>query len=148
MARVDYSAIEDAIETVLKADANLAGVKYLVEEELVMGTGDIIGIYLEDRNAPEGMQSVSAGKRTRFLIRFSVWCWHFGIAKNKRLVMEKRDDLLGKAEIALMGNRNLNDTVNTSWLEGGEFESGKDEAGRQFMSGGQIILTADATAVS
>lgn len=148
MARVDYSTIEDAIETVLKADANLAGVTYLVEEELVMGTGDIVGIYLEDRNAPEAMQSVSAGKRTRFLIRFSVWCWHFGIAKNKRTVMKKRDDLLGKVEIALMGNRNLNNTVNTSWLEGGEFESGKDEAGRQFMSGGQIILTADATAVA
>jgi len=62
--------------------------------------------------------------------------------------MEQRDDLIGKVEIALMKERTLNGTVNSSWLEGGEFLSGPDPTGNQFMSGASVMLIADVTATT
>ena len=146
MSRVDYFTIEEAIKSILDADAIVSAKAILIEEELVFERGNIIGIYLDDRQAPDELQSISAGTRTRFLVSFSLWCWHFGVGRDRRVPMEQRDDLLGNVEIALMKVRNLNDTVNTSWLLGGEFLSGPDPTGKQFMSGAQIILVADVTA--
>ena len=145
MARVDYFSIETAIKTILDADADLASVSVLIEEELTVQRGNVIGIYLDDRDAAEQDQSLSAGTRTRFNVRFSIWCWHFGVGRDRRVPMEQRDDLVGKVEIALMKERSLNSTVDTSWLEGGEFLSGPDPTGKQFMSGASIILVADVT---
>mgnify|MGYP001566743466 FL=1 len=146
MARINYYNIEAQIKAVLDADANLTGTTILVEEEIAVQRGNIVGIYLDDRSAPSDLQSISAGTRTRLYVQFSIWCWHFGIGRDRRPAMQARDDLVGKVEIALMGNRNLNDTVNTSWLEGGEFISGPDPTGDQFMSGAQVRLTVDVTA--
>lgn len=145
MARVDYFAIEAAIRDILVADAGLAGTTVLVEEELTVNRGNIVGIYLEDRDSPAEIQTLSAGTRTRFFVRFTIWCWHFGVGRNRQVPMEQRDDLVGKVEIALMGNRNLNGTVDSSWLLGGEFISGPDPTGRQFMSGASVILEVDVT---
>ena len=146
MARINYFNIETQIKAVLDADANLTGTTILVEEEIAVQRGNVVGIYLDDRSAPADLQSISAGTRTRLLVQFSIWCWHFGIGRDRRPAMQARDDLVGKVEIALMGNRNLNSTVNTSWLEGGEFISGPDPTGDQFMSGAQVRLTVDVTA--
>ena len=145
MARVDYFNIEEAIKTILDADADLAGVSVLVEEELTVQRGNVIGIYLDDRDAADADQSLSAGTRTRFNVRFTIWCWHFGVGRDRRVPMEQRDDLVGKVEIALMKERTLNGTVTTSWLEGGEFLSGPDPTGNQFMSGASVILVVDVT---
>ena len=146
MSRVNYFEIENQIRAVLAAATDLAGVTILVEEEIAVQRGNVVGIYLDDRSAPSELQSISAGTRTRLLVQFSIWCWHFGIGRDRRPTMQARDDLVGKVEIALMGNRNLNSTVNTSWLEGGEFISGPDPTGDQFMSGAQVRLTVDVTA--
>ena len=146
MARCDYYAIENAIATILRADATLAGVSVIVEDEVAVQRGSIIGIYLDDRDAPMDLQAIAAGTRTRFNINFSIWCWHFGVGRDRTVVMQQRDDLLGKVEIALMNNRTLSNTVTMSWLNGGEFISGPDPTGNQFMSGAQIRLTVDATA--
>lgn len=144
MARIDYFSIEEAIKTVLDDDADVTG-SVLIEEEITIQRGNIIGIYLDDRNAADEDQSLSAGTRTRFNVRFTIWCWHFGIGRDRRGPMEQRDDLVGKVEIALMKKRTLNDTVTMSWLEGGEFLSGPDPTGNQFMSGASIILVVDVT---
>lgn len=146
MARVDYYAIENAIAAVLRADATLAGVTVMVEEELSFQRGSIVGIYLDDRSSPQDLQAISAGTETRFIVNFTVWCWHMGIGRDRTMVMQQRDDLVGKVEIALMKNRTLSNTVNMSWLEGGEFISGPDPQGNQFMSGAEIKLSADVTA--
>ena len=140
MARIDYFNIEEAIKSILDADADLADVEVLIEEELTIQRGNVVGIYLDDRDAPDEEQSLSAGTRTRFNVRFSIWCWHFGVGRDRRVPMQQRDDLVGKVEIALMKERTLNDTVNMSWLEGGEFLSGPDPTGDQFMSGASVIL--------
>ena len=146
MPRINYFNIETQIKAVLDADSNLTGTAVLVEEEIAVQRGNVIGIYLDDRSAPSELQSISSGTRTRFFVQFSIWCWHFGIGRDRSPAMQARDDLVGKVEIALMGNRTLNATVNTSWLEGGEFISGPDPTGDQFMSGAQVRLTVDVTA--
>jgi len=146
VARVDYFAIETQIKTILDAEASLSGTSVLIEEELTFERGNIVGIFLDDREAPEELQSLSAGTRTRFLVTFSIWCWHFGVGRDRRVPMEQRDDLVGNVEIALMKERTLNGTVNMSWLAGGEFLSGPGETKNQFMSGAQIILIVDVTA--
>ena len=143
MARADYYAIEDAIRAVLAAASSLSGVTILVEEELTVQRGSVIGIYLEDRTAPAEEQPIAAGLETRFHVNFTIWCWHFGVGRDRRPVMEARDDLVGNVEIALMGNRDLNDTVDSSWLTGGDFLSGPDPTGKQFMAGASINLTVD-----
>ena len=135
----------DFIKNVLDDDASVVA-DVIIEEELSVQRNNVVGIYLDDRIAPEGDQSLSSGTRTRFQVRFSIWCWHFGIGPDRRPVMEQRDDLLGNVEIALMNNRSLNSTVETSWIEGGEFMSGPDPDSNQFMAGAQIILVADVTA--
>ena len=145
MARVDYFNIEEQIKTILDDDADLSDVDILIEEEISVQRGNVIGIYLDERDAPDDEQSLSAGTRTRFNVRFSIWCWHFGIGRDRRVPMQQRDDLVGKVEIALMKKRTLNDTVNMSWLEGGEFLSGPDPTGNQFMSGASVILVANVT---
>ena len=51
MARIDYHAIGQAIQTVLQADAALAGVKVIVEEDVLTSPEEApwVGIYIADR---------------------------------------------------------------------------------------------------
>jgi hypothetical protein len=149
MPRVDYFAIESGIETVLNADATLAGVTVAVEDELVFGaaTSSWVGIYLDRRDAPENRQRLAAGQQTVFLLRFVLWCWEYsleGIAK----AIQRRDDLMGKVEVALMKQRTLNGTVTTSWLEGGEMPSGRVPGQTGWASGGEIRLVAEVKATT
>lgn len=149
MARVDYYAIELAIQTILQSAPSLSGVVVTVEEELLFGAEITpwVGIYLDRRDAPANLQSLSAGQRTRFLLRFSVWCWEFSLESVAKAI-QLRDDLLGKVEIVLMDNRTLNGTVNKSWLEGGEMPSARLPGGSGWVSGGEIVLVADAIATT
>jgi len=145
MARVNYFDIETTLEDILKDDPTLAGTTILVEEELTFQQDDIVIIYLDRRVAPANEQSLSAGKRTRMDLSFSIWCFHYGL--ELRDVMKARDDLLGKIEIVLMNNRTLRDKVETSWLEGGEFQTLKTED-QAFMSGAEIVLTTKVIATT
>lgn len=149
MARVDYYAIEQAIQTLLQGAASLSGVVVTVEEELLFGAEATpwVGIYLERRDAPSDQQSLSAGQRTRFRLRFSIWCWEYSLESVAKAI-QLRDDLLGKVEVVLMGDRTLGNTVSTSWLEGGEMPSARLPGGSGWVSGGEIVLVADALATT
>ena len=147
MARLDYYAIETAIKTLLEADATLAGTVVTVEDELLFGAERTpwVGIFL-DRRDP-GEQSLSAGTRTRYNIRLSIWCWEYSMESISKAI-QLRDDLVGKVEVALMKQRTLNDTVTKSWIEGGELPSARVPDNNGFVSGGEIILIADASATT
>ena len=149
MARVDYYAIELAIQTLLQGATSLSGVMVTVEEELLFGaeTTPWVGIYLDRRDAPADLQGLSAGQRTRFLLRFSIWAWEYSLESVAKAI-QLRDDLLGKVEIVLMGNRTLDGTVNKCWLEGGEMPSARLPGGSGWVSGGEIVLVADAVATT
>jgi len=149
MARIDYHDIETGIKAVLEADAALTGVTVEVEREFPFGGADVppwVGIYLESRAAPEDMQSLSAGTRTRYLLRFSLWCMRFSIESVEK-AMELRDDLLGDVEIVLMKDRTLGGKVSVSWLEGGDMASAQlpSDMGAGFLAGAEIVMVADVT---
>lgn len=150
MARVDYYGIESAVKTLLEADSALTGVAVGIEEEVPFREASAlcVEIYATRRDAPAEMQPIRAGKTTRFLLRLSIWCWAYSLESVSK-ACQLRDDLMGKVEIALMGDHGLGATVNSSWQEGGEFET-KASPGAQsgFGMGGEIILVADVRATT
>ena len=148
MARVDYYSIEQAIRTQLLADAGLSNITVTIEEELSFQRGDIIAIFLDRRDAPAEEQTLSAGTHIRMHLKFSIWCFHFGLVVADSI--ERRDDLLGKVELALMRDRTFSGAVNSSWITGGEFQTGEvhSEAGMGFSgwgSGAEVELIAEMT---
>lgn len=144
MARIDYFAIEQAIKAQLEADATLAGVIVEIEQELSWFENDLVMIYLERRDTPAEIQTISAGQRTTFDLRFALWCWHFGL--DAATSHERRDDLVGKVELALMRDRTLQATVDWFHIEGGEFLTAKDDSDG-FASGAEIVIVARKAAI-
>lgn len=146
MARIDYYAIEEAIQTLLKNDATLDGVAITVEEELIFGAESTpwVGIYLEGRSVPSDQQVLAAGTVARYTLDFRIWCWQYSLDKTQALKL--RDDLLGKVEVTLMKNRTLGGMVASSWIEGGETPSGRlgNEQNSGWACGAEIILIAQA----
>lgn len=143
MARIDYFAIEQEIATILEADTELAGVRIDIETEVSTYEGPTVIIFLDDRVAPDDLQSLSAGQKTRMYVTFTLIC----AAPNYetlRAAAQARDDLIGRVEVALMNNRTLNNRVRTSWLDGGLFDNAKDEQGG-FVSAGEVRLIVDVT---
>lgn len=147
MARADYFAIEQAIKTLIEGNANTpANTKVFIESEISFAHEACPGvyIYLDRRSAPAGIQRLAAGTRTDFEVRFTVWCaeWHQdSVAK----ASEFRDDLIGKIELALMSDRTLGGSVESSWLDGGEFGSFEENG---FLSLGEIVLIAHVKATA
>ncbi len=146
MSAIDYWAIRTAIRTVLKRDENLDNVYIHIEEEFIFGVESTpaVIIYLDGREAPDDMQSISAGKKTRYLLTFSLWCYEYNM-ESVALAIKARDTLIGNVEIALLRDHSLESTVTKSWLEGGGMFSARTEEG-QFFASAEVILVADVTA--
>lgn len=150
MARVDYYAIELAIQTQLQAASGLTGVTVALEEELPFGmaSDQTVEIYLERREAAADLQGLSAGRQTRFRLHLSLWCWGYSLESVAK-ACQIRDDLMGNVELALLGDHTFAGAVTSSWLEGGQFDT-KESPGATsgFSMGGQIILVADVKATT
>jgi hypothetical protein len=148
MSAIDYHGIGVEIKNVLEADSNFAAVT-VAEPGIYptfdpQGNKDSVYIYLESRTAADGIQRIRAGTSTDEIVTFVIWSfsWH----ADKISEAEKfRDQLVGRVELALMGNRTLNSKVKTSWLRGGKFY-GAEESG--FWSGAETILECHAQAVT
>jgi hypothetical protein len=146
LARIDYYAIEQAIQTQLAAALTTARV--LVEEPFqhaIADTTRIVSVFLEGR-VPHNDQVLAAGTHERMLVKLSIWCAVFHM-ESLQVALEQRDDLIGEAELALMADRTLGGVVDSSWLEGGELFASQGQ-NFPFVAGGEIILIADISAVS
>ena len=150
MSRIDYYEIELELKDILESAPELSvavrEVTVIVEEDLAVQRGDIIMIDLSRRDAPDELQGLSAGTRTRYLLNISVWCYGWGL--ETKVAMRNRDDLVSRVEIVLQNNRTLGGKVSTSWISGGEFENRRSDTEDQFLSGAEIELVCDVTAVS
>jgi len=146
MAAAAYWDITQAIKTRLDAGlSSLTPLPHVVTEEPFAANESWIGIYCRSRVAPETSQSLAAGTKTQFLVRFELLCWRF--AMSAPAAQQLRDNLVGDAEIALMGDRTFGGTCVSSWLEGGRMLEQDDPAGRgRFFAGGEIILIVDTFA--
>lgn len=153
-AAIDYDDMEDQIKAIIEAYSGLQtsdGVTVLVEEDFsqVVGAidnGKIVIVYLDDRAATPG-QPIAAGQRTRMDVGFSIWVAAVS-AESFRKAAQLRTDLICKVELALMGNRTLNNRAASSWLLGGEFHSArkKSPTGLIYMAMAEVKLVAEATA--
>lgn len=144
MARVDYYAIEQGIEEVLKDDPNLVDVAILIEPAALVERGNTVAIYPDRRSAPADDQVISAGRRTRLMLRFSIWCYSDGLERES--VLKARDDFVGRVELALMDDPTLRGTVEESWLDGGEFDT-PQELDSGFALGAEVGLVCRVDAV-
>ncbi len=141
MAVIDYYGIEEAIKSVI--DAELSGnFICLVEQEIMLDPDrSFIGIYLNRRDAPADIQTMSAGQRTRYDLTVSIWV--YTMALEVALAAEIRDDLIGNLERELMEHRS---TINGGdfFIQGGEFQSAKDDEGEFFVLGAETVLVLQA----
>lgn len=144
MPKIDYYSIESELSEILKADATLDGVHITVEDNTDMEGGSWVGIFLLGRELTEG-QPLAMSTRIRYRLNFLILCWDYSLDSIADAI-QKRDDLIGKVEIALLKNPTINNLVNYSFLEGGELESAQLEETAGFIAGGEIRLRAELTA--
>ena len=145
---VDYWGIREACAAVLRDDPDMFGVTVQVEEEFMLSAeqAPVVVVYLEDRIAEPAEQRISAGMRTDFQLHFNIWCGDCDFG-GLPLAIKKRDDLIGKVEVALMRQRTLNGAVGKLWLNGGQlYDARTNDAG--FLAWGEVRLTASVIATT
>ncbi len=147
MSRIDYYSIEKELQFILQNEPSLNEVTVLVEEmpELAADMSPFISIFLDRREVPSG-QPIAGGTRQRMLLKLSVWCYVVEI-ESVEAACKKRDDLVGKVEVALMNNRTINDSINHMMIDGGEFDNVSIQSVGLAM-GGSVVVLLDVTAVS
>ena len=142
MSRIDYGAIETAIQTVLDADPSVggAGVKTILEDQFPFGAEATpwVGVYLENRELA-GDQPIAANTVVRMRLRFSLWCVTYSL--DIPSAMSARDELMGNVEIALLKVPTLNLAGVRTFLAGGDFQTGQ-EAGT-WEAAGEVVLTCE-----
>lgn len=144
MARIDYANIARQIKAVLEADAALAGTLVTIEKDVLLGFERTPWANIRAvRRAPTAEQPIFAGKITKYHVTYAVECWESSL-EGPEVAARLRDDLIGKVEIALMGNRTLNNSVEMLVLDGGEFMLGEQD-GHIFV-GGEVLVRVTASA--
>lgn len=141
MAVVDYYGIEQAIQSQIDAYAGVSDDTIIEIEKLPAFDPvdhDWIGIYMDDRDAPANLQRIRAGSSIDYEVHLSIWVFAFH-NDDVSLASKHRDDLLGQVELALIDDRTLGSTVQSSWISGGRFNRLEDNG---FWSGAEIRLTA------
>ena len=149
MAAIDYAGIRSQLKTLLEADARLAGVRVYVEEEPQIGLSDVqkaIAVFTDTRVAVAD-QSMSAGKRTRYNLRTSLWTVFFDMTSYSA-ACDGRDGVLAQLELVLMDNRTLGGKVTASWLEGGELFSARSPQGNTFVAAAETVLVSEVSAIN
>ena len=150
MAAIQYSGVADQIKSILEGDALTSGAHIYVEEEPQFGLNDYqdaVIVYLTGRTAPPNVQTLSAGKRTRYYLRVEVGVVHFSM-ETYRAACDGRNTLLGKVELVLMKDRTIGGKAETSWLEGGTMYSAKNPANPVWCSVAELALIVDVSAVN
>lgn len=145
MARVDWYQLAEDLGTVLAADPDLAnaGVKVLVQKEVVLDRINRVYITLTSATADSDLQSVSAGKRTRYRLRLRLRIAAHGLSERK--AYETRDDLLGKVEVAIMKNRQYSGAVSSTYIEGIVFDTPASQ-GQGLWVSALLDIISDVTA--
>jgi hypothetical protein len=145
MPSVNYTAIVDAIKAALENDSSLIQygprpVRVMVEDSLGMGIAEqapCIIIQRGSRRAPPGMQVLAAGRKTMMEFAVTLTCIEYDM-DSPAAGMSRLDELVSRAEIALMRDRTLGDTCRNFVLDGGNFDS--IGTGNNFIVGAEIKM--------
>ena len=137
MGVADYSALRQAIATQIGANITTTGVQVAVEKEFAYNE-KWVGIYVGTRDAPDGEQWISYGRRTRMFIPVQIWVWAYGMQDS--IAMSNRDSLLGDVELSLLLDHTFSNVAETSWFDTVKFQSGKDPMPGKFWAGASLDL--------
>lgn len=146
---VNYTAILSSLQTILQNDSRTSTARVYVEEDPQFGQADAgkaIVLTLAKRT-PFSSQSISAGKRTRYLAHIGAWSVGFDMASFNDACI-KRDALLAAVELVLMDNRTISGTVTSSNLEGGEFMSVRNPGDNVFCAMAETVISAEVAAIN
>lgn len=148
-SKVDYWGIQQEIAEIIRANTNNHTV--VVEQEIQFSPemSPYVCVYCTGRTlAPN--QVLAAGRIVTFHVEYTIWLWTYNLQIAQ--AMRDRDEAIGEIELILMGNRTINDLVETSWIKGGRLPSSKlpnaldPGVGGGFIAGGEIQLTVVARA--
>jgi hypothetical protein len=139
----DFQAIANGIKSTLDtAFNNRPQVPTVVIEREFEPNEMWVGIYCQGFTEPADAQPLTAGRKQRLQVKFEIWCWRF--AMTNAAAAELRDAFVGDVELALMLDRTLNATVDTSWIEGGRFQTtGDPQSLGRFFAGAEIVLICE-----
>lgn len=148
MAGLDYYAITDKIREILADDPLMQGIAVETEGEanFISGETPWVGVFFERRD-PHPDQNLDAGQSTRYVLRFTIWCWAMSL-EEIRLAIKERNRIIDLVERVLMANRDIGGLVDYSFLAGGETPSGRfaeDNGAAVYLSGGEVVLLADVS---
>ena len=146
MAAANYHDLLAGLQQIFEGDPRTRDARVFVEEDPqfdLIGAQKCILLVLNSR-IPTGGQPIAAGKRTRWNVKIGVWACGFGISFEQ--AAQIRDELVGQIEVVLMANRTIRDKVATSWLDGGEFVSVRNE--QHMFASAETILVAEVTAAN
>lgn len=149
MSAIDYAGILSSLATLLQNDSRTSDARVYVEEDPQFGQSDVgkaIVLTLTNRILSSG-QSMSAGKRTRYLTRIGAWSVGFDMASFNDACI-KRDNLLAQVELVLMDNRTISGKVTSAQLEGGEFMSVKNPGENVFCAMAETIIAVEVSAIN
>ncbi len=139
MASIDYFAKSEELQELIVANVSASFICVVEEELQVEPDKPFIGIYLGRREAPPDIQTISAGRTTRYNVYFSIWV--YVAALEVKLAANIRDDLLGTVERELMEHRD-EFADGEFWLEGGSFDSALNQDTDLFELGAEIVVVA------
>ena len=142
MAKIDYNGIKSAVKSIIEAGSFTYSPVVGIESNLLIDAFDTyVNIELDSRS--ESQQGINSGLRTRYNVVLVLNVWVKNWDKSQSALI--RDTLIGELELLLIQHRNLNNTVTTSWLTGGQCISAYIEDLSAFVSAGEIRLNLDCT---
>lgn len=150
MSQIRYHKIKEELQSVLKADEDLNANRQItvtIEKENIFSAEMCpwINIVALDRQVVEDV--IAAGQRMRldYHLRLLVVAFH---PESLAKAAEARDAILGLAEIVLMRNRTLNNSVNFLVLEGGDIGSAEVEDELGFIADAEIDFFVNVLAAT
>lgn len=148
MAEIKYHGIKKEVQKVLMEDVDLnenRQITVTVERENIFSAEMCpwINIVSLDREVDEDPVAAGTIMRLNYRLRLLVVAFH---PESLAKAAESRDKILGLAEIVLMRNRTLNNSVSTLLLEGGDIGSAEIEDELGFLADAEIDFFVKVTA--
>ena len=146
MAAIDYDDIKNELAEILRLNANLRDLEITIDEDIRLDSfGTSLNIEMLRRDSSAPAQSLAGGQKQRYYLTVVISV--IAVALERQQAVKSRDSIIGKVEVAVMGNRTLNGKVNTAILQGGELlllKNTSSDSDGYYVAAGEVIIALDA----
>lgn len=139
--QIDADVIENALQEILRQKLGPSVVVSVEREVGAFQPGSEVIIYLDRFLVKSERQRIAAGLRQDEDLSLTVWCFHTGLLVNDE-VRRERNRIHRLCKRAILENKTLGGTVDTTFILGGEYQTLPREQG--FTLGASIELTCEA----